>query len=110
MQPLYVAKAEFFRMLGHPARIRILELLSEREHAVHELLERIDIAPSNLSHQLAALRRAGLIFQDRREGQVFYAIAVGEVRDLLAAARLILGSLLDEQSSIRDQLRIGIGQ
>ena len=56
--PLYQAKAEFFRVLGHPARIRILELLSERDHAVHELLERIDIEPSNLSQQLAVLRRA----------------------------------------------------
>jgi len=37
--PLYQAKAEFFRTLGHPARIRILELLSERCHAVHEVLE-----------------------------------------------------------------------
>ena len=38
--PRYQAKAEFFKTLGHPARIRILELLSERDHAVHELLER----------------------------------------------------------------------
>jgi DNA-binding transcriptional ArsR family regulator len=41
--PLYQAKAEFLRTLGHPARIRILELLSERDHAVHELLEQIAI-------------------------------------------------------------------
>ena len=39
-RPLHQAKADFFRTLGHPARIRILELLSERDHAVHELLER----------------------------------------------------------------------
>ena len=37
--PLYQAKAEFFWTLGHPARIRILELLSERDHAVHQLLD-----------------------------------------------------------------------
>ena len=35
--PLYQAKAEFFRTLGHPARIRVLELLAERDRAVHEL-------------------------------------------------------------------------
>jgi len=55
--PLYQAEAEFFKTLGHPARIRILELLSERDHAVHELLEKIAIEPSNLSQQLAVLRR-----------------------------------------------------
>ena len=36
--PLYEAKAELFRTLGHPVRIRVLELLSEKDHAVHELL------------------------------------------------------------------------
>jgi ArsR family transcriptional regulator len=55
--PLFQAKAELFKTLGHPARIRILELLSERDHAVHELLEKIEIEPSNLSQQLAVLRR-----------------------------------------------------
>src|SRR6266571_2370875 len=63
--PLYQAKADFFRTLGHPARIRVLELLAERDHAVHELLERIEIEPSNLSQQLAVLRRAGLVSQHR---------------------------------------------
>ena len=54
--PLYQAKAEFFRTLGHPARIRVLELLAEHERPVHDLLAKIEIAPSNLSQQLAVLR------------------------------------------------------
>ena len=64
--PLYQAKAEFFKTLGHPARIRILELLSERDHAVHELLAAIDIEPSNLSQQLGVLRRTSLAVSRRR--------------------------------------------
>ena len=103
--PLYQAKAEFFKTLGHPARIRILELLSERDHAVHELLEKIAIEPSNLSQQLAVLRMAGLVAQ-RREGlEVIYTLALPGVRDLLVAARQILetkhptaGELVDEVS------------
>ena len=102
-RPLYEAKADFFRTLGHPARIRVLELLSEREHAVHELLAEIDIEPSNLSHQLAVLRRTGLIVQSRVNGEVIYSVAVPEVRDLLAAARGILRSVIDEQASLRKQ-------
>jgi len=70
--PLYQAKAEFCRTLGHPARIRILELLSERCHAVHEVLELITIEPSNLSQQLAVLRHAGLIIQRHEAGEVVY--------------------------------------
>ena len=41
--PLYQAKADLFRALGHPVRIRVLELLSERDHAVYELLAEIPI-------------------------------------------------------------------
>ena len=92
--PLYQAKAEFFKTLGHPARIRILELLSERDHAVHELLAKIDIEPSNLSQQLAVLRRSSLVVSDRRGGEVTYSVSVEEVRDLLVAARSILVGLV----------------
>jgi len=102
--PLYQAKAEFFRTLGHPARIRILELLSERDHAVHELLEHIDIEGSNLSQQLAVLRRAGLVTARRSGHEVVYAIAVPEVRDLLRSARRILRDVLEDQGRLRDEL------
>ena len=103
--PLYQAKAEFFRTLGHPARIRILELLSERDHAVHELLDQIEIEPSNLSQQLAVLRRAGLVVQRRTGSEVVYSIRVPEVRDLLLAARTILLGLIADQDELKAQLR-----
>ena len=101
--PLYQAKAEFFKTLGHPARIRILELLSERDHAVHELLEQIVIEPSNLSQQLAVLRRTGLVAQRREGGQVVYSIGVPGTNDLLMAARRIL-RLLPVQDELRAEL------
>ena len=56
--PLYQLKAEFFKTLGHPARIRVLELLSERDYAVAEMLPEVGIEPAHLSQQLAVLRRA----------------------------------------------------
>lgn len=105
--PLYQAKAEFFRTLGHPARIRILELLSEQELAVHELLDRIEIEPSNLSQQLAVLRRAGLISQKRAGAEVRYEISVQEVRDLLLAARRILLGLMEDRDQLRPDLEAG---
>jgi len=102
--PLYQAKAEFFRTLGHPARIRVLELLAERDHAVHELLDEVDVEASNLSQQLAVLRRAGLVTQHRAGHEVVYSISVPEVRDLLLAARRILLGILDDQGSLRSEL------
>jgi ArsR family transcriptional regulator len=102
--PLYQAKAEFLRTLGHPARIRILELLSERDHAVHELLEQIAIEPSNLSQQLAVLRRTALVTSRRKDGEVVYSISVPEVRDLLLAARRILTTLAATPTEFESEL------
>ena len=91
--PLYHAKAELFRMLGHPARIRILELLCERPHAVREFHEHVDIEASNLSQQLSVLRRARMVASSRRGGEVVYSISVPEVQELLLEARRILGQI-----------------
>jgi ArsR family transcriptional regulator len=102
--PLYQVKAEFFRALGHPARIRVLELLCERDHAVHELLAQIDIEPSNLSQQLAVLRRLGLVLQSRVGGEVRYSISVPEVQELLVVARTILIDLFGNQIALRAEL------
>lgn len=104
--PVYKAKAELFRTLGHPARIRVLELLNERDHAVHELLEEIDIEASNLSQQLAVLRRTGLVSQRRAGGEVVYSLSVPEVRDLLLAGRRILQGVITE----RDRLKAELGE
>jgi DNA-binding transcriptional ArsR family regulator len=102
--PLYQAKAEFFKTLGHPARIRILELLSERDHAVHELLEKIAIEPSNLSQQLAVLRRTSMVVSRRDGNEVVYSVSVPEVRDLLLAARSILSGIIAAQGELEAEL------
>jgi ArsR family transcriptional regulator len=107
--PLYRTKAEFFRTLGHPARIRILELLSERDHAVHELLERIAIEPSNLSQQLAVLRRTSLVVSRREGTEVVYSVSVPEVRDLLMAARHILVGIASASGDFEDDLVVPQG-
>ncbi|WP_079612729.1 ArsR/SmtB family transcription factor, partial [Mycobacteroides abscessus] len=83
-QPLYRMKADFFKTLGHPVRIRVLELLSERDQAVSEMLPEVGIEAANLSQQLAVLRRAGLVTA-RREGlSVLYTLTSPQVAQLLA--------------------------
>ena len=73
-KPLYQLKAEFFKTLAHPARIRVLELLGEREHAVSEMLPEVGIEPANLSQQLAVLRRAGLVVTRKEGSTVYYSL------------------------------------
>lgn len=97
-QPLYQMKADFFKTLGHPVRIRVLELLSQREHAVAEMLVEIGIEAANLSQQLSILRRAGLVTA-RREGlSVTYELTTPEVAQLLATARAILTGVVAGQA------------
>ena len=91
--PLYQAKAEFFRTLGHPVRIRVLELL-----------DAIAIEPSNLSQQLGVLRRTSLVVSYRQGSEVFYSVSVPEVRDLLLAARRILSGIIAQQGELESQL------
>jgi DNA-binding transcriptional ArsR family regulator len=105
--PLYQAKAEFFRTLGHPARIRVLELLAAEDLPVHRLLAAIEIEPSNLSQQLSVLRQAGLVSQRREGGAVIYSLALPEVRDLLLAARRILETKHASTEVLVDELTRG---
>lgn len=79
--------------MGHPVRIRVLELLAERDHAVYELLEQIDVEQANLSQQLAVLRRTGLVSQRRDGGGVIYSLTAPEARELLLSARRLLRQL-----------------
>ncbi|WP_405918069.1 ArsR/SmtB family transcription factor [Streptomyces sp. NBC_00728] len=103
--PLYQAKAEFFRMLGHPVRIRVLELLQSGPVSVRDLLSEIEIEPSNLSQQLAVLRRSGIVVSIREGSTVSYALAGGDVAELLRAARRILTELLAGQTELLAELR-----
>ena len=103
--PLYQAKAEFFRMLGHPVRIRVLELLQDGPKAVRELLAEIDVEAPSLSQQLAVLRRSGIVTATRDGSTVVYALAGGDVADLMRAARRILTEMLAGQTELLDELR-----
>jgi DNA-binding transcriptional ArsR family regulator len=103
--PLYQVKAEFFRTLGHPARIRVLELLGQREHAVSELLPEVGIEPTNLSQQLAVLRRAGLVVTRKEGSSVYYSLASPEIAELLAVARVILTEVIAGQLGLLADLR-----
>lgn len=103
--PLYKLKAEFFRTLGHPARIRILELLAEGDRAVGELQPDVGLELSHLSQQLGVLRRAGVVLARKQGNSVIYSLASPDVAALLAVARQVLTTLLKEQVGLLEDLR-----
>jgi len=94
-------KAEFFKAIGHPIRIRVLELLSEDEQSVSDLLGAIDVGQAYLSQQLGVLRRAGLVNARREGSHVLYALADARMAELLAVARKML---VDMATATRDEL------
>ncbi|MHA7651421.1 ArsR/SmtB family transcription factor [Mycobacterium sp. ML4] len=107
-EPLYKLKAEFFKTLGHPARVRILELLSERDHTVAELLPEVGLESSNLSQQLAVLRRAGVVTANKDGNTVIYSITSPLIAELMAVARQVLTGMLTGQVAMLEDLRADV--
>lgn len=93
--PLYEIKANLFKGLAHPVRIRVLELLSENaEVSVSDLLSDLQLEASHLSQHLAVLRRHHLVVSNRRGSQVFYSFAYPQVADMLKVTRVLLTEIL----------------
>ncbi len=104
-RPIYQVKAEFFKTLGHSARIRVLEVLRDGECSVGELIPAVGIEPSHLSQQLGILRRANIL-QARKQGAVVrYSVTDPRIFDLLEVARAILTSSLAGSAQLLAELR-----
>lgn len=102
--PLHVTKAALFRTLGHPARVRILELLREGERTVGSLQDALELDSGGTSQHLAALRRVGVV-ESRREGtSVHYRASCPEVFDLLDAGKALIARALQEQQQLLEEL------
>jgi DNA-binding transcriptional ArsR family regulator len=102
---LQALKADLFRALAHPARIRILELLSSREHTVQELQEALELDQPAVSQHLAALRARQLV-TSRKDGTLaYYALRSRLVAELLRVARQLLSHRLTESQSMLRALR-----
>jgi ArsR family transcriptional regulator len=103
-RPVHEVKATLFRVLGHPARVRILELLRDGERSVGALQAELGLDSGGTSQQLAALRRIGVVHARREGTSVYYRVDDERVFDLLAAGSEIVGRQLEEQQSILHEL------
>ncbi len=102
--PVYVLKAEFFRTLGHPARVRLLQALRDGERSVGALQAAVELDSSNTSQHLAALRRQGLVTARREGTSVYYSVKDPRVLELLELAKDILAAGLTENRALLDTL------
>jgi DNA-binding transcriptional ArsR family regulator len=102
--PVHEVKANLFRVLGHPARVQILELLRDEERSVGNLQKELGLDSGGTSQHLAALRRVGLV-ESRREGtNVYYRVDDARVFDLLETGRALVTRQLTEQQTLLQDL------
>jgi ArsR family transcriptional regulator len=102
--PIYRVKAEFFRLLGHPARVRVLELLREGERSVGELQAALGLDSSGTSQHLTAMRRQGLLESRRSGTSVLYRVKDPRIFQLLEVAKQILTGRLEETRDLLGDL------
>jgi DNA-binding transcriptional ArsR family regulator len=106
MSELSRFKAEFFKALAHPLRIRILDELRKGEMSVNDLGSRLNVEQSNLSQQLAVLRNRNILAA-RKDGQnVYYSVRDPQLFDLLDVARKIFNSHLIDVKDLLSQLTV----
>src|SRR5450759_4313849 len=89
-------KAEFFKALGHPLRIRVLELLRSGPLSVTQIQEATGAPSSSVSQQLAVLRSRNIVTTERRGTTVIYEVADAELFELLDVARRLFNARLSD--------------
>lgn len=90
--------AKYFRGLGDPTRLRILQLLRDQERSVGELVEALELTQSKVSNHLACLRWCGFVESRREHRVVFYRVRDERVEQLLDLGQALLD---DNEEHIR---------
>ncbi|MEX2551692.1 MAG: metalloregulator ArsR/SmtB family transcription factor [Actinomycetota bacterium] len=103
-RPISEVKAEFFKTLSHPARIRVLELLRDGKLSVGELIPKVGLEPSHLSQQLSALRRANIVDSRKKGSTVYYSITDHRIFELLEVAKQIITGSLTEARELLEEM------
>jgi ArsR family transcriptional regulator len=102
--PVYALKADFFRVLGHPVRVRMLQLLRGGELSVGALQEALELDSSGTSQHLAALRKQGLVMSRKEGTSVYYRVADPRTLELLELAKQIIAATLEHNMTLLDDL------
>jgi DNA-binding transcriptional ArsR family regulator len=97
-------KADLYRVLAHPMRLRVLEILQTQERSARDLQTLLELDSGAISQHLSALRRQGLV-ESRREGtSVIYTLTDARVAQLLELGRQIISTRLTAQHAVLEEL------
>ena len=90
-----VVAARFFRVLGDPTRLRILELLEDGERPVGQLVAAVGLPQPRVSTHLACLRHCGFVTAERRGKEVIYRLALGGLDEVVGRASDVMVPLAE---------------
>jgi DNA-binding transcriptional ArsR family regulator len=93
--------AKYFRTLGDPTRLRILELVNEQERSVGEIVETLGVQQSKVSNHLACLRWCGFVVSRREHRSVYYRVADQRVAEMIALGRALLADNAEHVAACR---------
>lgn len=102
---LQTLKAEFFKALGHPTRIRILEILRHGERSVQDLQQALQLDQSTVSQHLAVLRAKNVVGARKKGTIVRYTVRDAAVGELLDVARRIFSRHLEGSRTMLAELK-----
>lgn len=97
-------KADFFKALAHPLRIRILELLAEGDKSVNEILSLLEMEGSAVSQQLTVLRAKNIVIGTKDGNRVIYSLRDPAIIELLTVAKKIFNNHLVDTISMLDKV------
>jgi DNA-binding transcriptional ArsR family regulator len=87
--------AKYFRALGDPTRLRVVELLCDGERSVGELVAALGLSQPKVSNHLACLRWCGFVATRREHRTIHYRLADERVREIVSLARQLLADNAD---------------
>lgn len=99
-RPITEAKADLFKALAHPARVRVLEILADGERTMGELAEQSGLELSHLSQHVTQLRRAGIVDSRRVKNTVICTLRDPQMAELLAVARSLISRNLRQGQAL----------
>ena len=103
-EEIFERQAQICKAFAHPGRLRILDLLGQRERGISELQKELGFSKTSLSQQIAILKSAGVLATRRNGKQIYCSLAIPEVKQACQLIREVLRAQIAASHRLRQPL------